>query len=101
MVRVPAKGLQLLKELDADPRLGHQCRLDAVRAHYRKRWVTAEPRSNSIELRTAPTTDIPEQNYRMHKQRAGGLMATLRINLEKSDFVSYNPAHANRRECAE
>ena len=44
--------------------------IDAVGAHYRKRLVTAEPRSNSIELRAAPTTNIPEQNYRMYKQSA-------------------------------
>ena len=42
-----------------------------VRAHYQKRLVTTEPRSNIIELRASPTTNITEQNYRMHKRLVG------------------------------
>ena len=69
MVRGPAKGLQLLKELDADPRLGHQYRLDAVRAHHRKRVVTAEQRSNSIELRGRTENQHPRAEL-THAQAA-------------------------------
>jgi RNA polymerase sigma factor (sigma-70 family) len=63
MVQGPAKGLQLLKALDSDPRLAGHYRLDAVRAHLLEKMGDHEAAIKHYRLAAAQTTSIPEQNY--------------------------------------
>jgi RNA polymerase sigma factor (sigma-70 family) len=65
MVHGPDKGLQLLKALDADPRLSGHYRLDAVRAHLLEKMGDHEAAIKHYRLAAARTTSIPEQNYLM------------------------------------
>jgi RNA polymerase sigma factor (sigma-70 family) len=65
MVHGPAKGLQLLKALDADPRLAGHYRLDAVRAHLLEKIGDYEAAIKTYRIAAAQTTSIPEQNYLM------------------------------------
>jgi predicted RNA polymerase sigma factor len=65
MVHGPDKGLQLLKSLDADPRLSGHYRLDAVRAHLLEKMGDHEAAIKHYRLAAARTTSIPEQNYLM------------------------------------
>jgi RNA polymerase sigma factor (sigma-70 family) len=65
MVHGPAKGLQLLKALDADPRLAGHYRLDAVRAHLLEKIGDYEAAIKHYRMAAAQTTSIPEQNYLM------------------------------------
>ena len=65
MVHGASKGLELLKSLDADPRLAGHHRLDAVRAHLLE--MAGDPASAIARYRIAAarTTSIPERNYLM------------------------------------
>jgi RNA polymerase sigma factor (sigma-70 family) len=63
MVHGPTKGLQLLKALDADPRLARHYRLDAVRAHLLEKIGDYEAAIKHYRIAAAQTTSIPEQNY--------------------------------------
>ena len=65
MVQGPAKGLDLLKTLDTDPRFAGHHRLDAVRAHLLE--MAGDHRGAIEHYRTAAarTTSIPERDYLM------------------------------------
>lgn len=63
MVHGPERGLQLLKTLDADPRLAGHYRLDAVRAHLLEKIGDMESAIKHYRLAAARTTSIPEQTY--------------------------------------
>jgi RNA polymerase sigma factor (sigma-70 family) len=67
MVHGPSKGLELLKSLDADPRIAGHHRLDAVRAHLLE--MAGDPAAAITQYRIAATrtTSIPERNYLMTK----------------------------------
>lgn len=65
MVHGPAKGLQLLKALDTDPRLASHYRLDAVRAHLLEKTGDYEAAIKHYRTAAARTTSIPERNYLM------------------------------------
>jgi RNA polymerase sigma factor (sigma-70 family) len=63
MVHGPVAGLELLKALDTDARLGGHYRLDAVRAHLLEK--AGDPERAIMHYRAAAerTTSIPERNY--------------------------------------
>jgi RNA polymerase sigma factor (sigma-70 family) len=65
MVHGPAKGLQLLRALDTDPRLAGHYRLDAVRAHLLEKTGDYEAAIEHYRLAAARTTSMPERNYLM------------------------------------
>jgi RNA polymerase sigma factor (sigma-70 family) len=65
MVHGPAKGLELLRALDADPRLASHYRLAAVRAHLLERTGDYEAAIKHYRLAAERTTSIPERNYLM------------------------------------
>jgi len=65
MVHGPDKGLQLLRALDADPRLASHYRLDAVRAHLLEKTGDYEAAIKHYRVAAARTTSIPERNYLM------------------------------------
>lgn len=65
MVYGPAKGLQLLKGLDADPHLASHYRLDAVRAHLLEKMGDYEAAIKHYRIAATRTTSIPERNYLM------------------------------------
>jgi RNA polymerase sigma factor (sigma-70 family) len=65
MVHGPAKGLELLRALDGDPRIGGHYRLDAVRAHLFEKMGHHEAAIKHYRLAAARTTSIPERNYLM------------------------------------
>ena len=63
MVHGPGHGLQLLRALDADPRLANHYRLDAVRAHLLEQTGDHKAAIEHYRLAAARTTSIPERNY--------------------------------------
>jgi RNA polymerase sigma factor (sigma-70 family) len=63
MVHGPRAGLDLLKPLDADQRLGGHYRLDAVRAHLLERAGDREAAIAHYRAAADKTTSIPERNY--------------------------------------
>jgi predicted RNA polymerase sigma factor len=65
MVHGPAKGLELLRALDTDPRLASHYRLAAVRAHLLERTGDYEAATEHYRVAAARTTSIPERNYLM------------------------------------
>jgi len=65
MVHGPAKGLELLRALDTDPRLASHYRLAAVRAHLLERTGDYEAAIEHYRVAAARTTSIPERNYLM------------------------------------
>lgn len=65
MVHGPARGLELLKALDRDPRIAGHYRLDAVRAHLLEKMGDHESAVKHYRTAAAQTTSIPEQNYLM------------------------------------
>jgi RNA polymerase sigma factor (sigma-70 family) len=65
MVHGPAKGLELLQALDADPRLAGHYRLDAVRAHLFEEMGDRTAAIKHYRIAAALTTSIPERNYLM------------------------------------
>jgi len=65
MVHGPAKGLELLRALDSDPRIAGHYRLDAVRAHLFEKMGDHEAAIKHYRSAAARTTSIPERNYLM------------------------------------
>ena len=65
MVHGPAKGLELLRALDSDPRIAGHYRLDAVRAHLLEKTGDYEAAIKHYRIAAARTTSIPERNYLM------------------------------------
>ena len=63
MVHGPAKGLELLRALDSDPRITGHYRLDAVRAHLFEKEGDREAAIKHYRIAAARTTSIPERNY--------------------------------------
>jgi predicted RNA polymerase sigma factor len=63
MVHGPGAGLQLLRALDADPRMAGHYRLDAVRAHLFEMSGDVGAAVTSYQSAAAKTTSIPERNY--------------------------------------
>jgi predicted RNA polymerase sigma factor len=71
MVHGPKAGLALLGTLDADERMAHTHRLEAVRAHLLERAGDAVGARASYLLAARMTASVPEQRYLM--VRAGQL----------------------------
>jgi len=67
MVQGPAAGLELLKPLDADPRMSGQHRLDAVRAHLLEMAGDRERAIAHYRAASERTTSIPERDYLIAK----------------------------------
>jgi len=65
MVHGPAKGLELLRALDSDPRMAGHYRLDAVRAHLFERMGDHETAIKHYRIAAGRTTSMPERNYLM------------------------------------
>jgi RNA polymerase sigma factor (sigma-70 family) len=65
MVHGPAKGLELLRTLDSDPRVAGHYRLDAVRAHLLEKTGDHQAAIKHYRIAAARTTSIPERNYLM------------------------------------
>lgn len=63
MVQGPLAGLELLKPLDADPRMIGHHRLDAVRGHLQERAGNHRAAAAHYLAAAARTTSIPERNY--------------------------------------
>jgi RNA polymerase sigma factor (sigma-70 family) len=63
MVHGPAKGLELLRALDSDPRIAGHYRLDAVRAHLLEKMGDHEAAIKHYRIAAARTTSMPERNY--------------------------------------
>ncbi|WP_437605427.1 sigma-70 family RNA polymerase sigma factor [Sorangium sp. So ce834] len=63
MVRGPEAGLELLRSLDADPRLAGHHRLDAARAHLLERAGDHEAAIAHYRRAAGRTTNLPEQSY--------------------------------------
>jgi RNA polymerase sigma factor (sigma-70 family) len=63
MVHGPSRGLELLTELDSDPRLAGHHRLDAVRAHLLEMAGDHESAVRHYRIAAGRTTSVPEQNY--------------------------------------
>ena len=67
MVHGPARGLDLLRTLDADERLAGHYRLDAVRGHLFDRLGDAESALAHYRAAADKTTSVPERNYLLTK----------------------------------
>ena len=67
MVRGPEAGLELLKEMDDDPRIAGHYRLDAVRGHLFERAGDPERAIGHFRAAAERTTSIPERNYLLCK----------------------------------
>jgi RNA polymerase sigma factor (sigma-70 family) len=65
MVHGPAKGIELLRALDSDPRFAGHYRLDAVRAHLFEKIGDHEAAIKHYRIAAARTTSMPERNYLM------------------------------------
>jgi RNA polymerase sigma factor (sigma-70 family) len=65
MVHGPAKGLELLRALDGDPRIAGHYRLEAVRAHLLEKMGDRESAIKHYRNAAMRTTSIPERNYLM------------------------------------
>lgn len=63
MVHGPARGLELLRALDEDPRLSGHHRLHAVRAHLLEMAGDAKGAIAQYRLAASRTTSIPERDY--------------------------------------
>jgi RNA polymerase sigma factor (sigma-70 family) len=63
MVQGPQAGLEQLKALDGDARIGGHYRLDAVRAHLHERLGDAERAIAHYHAAAERTTSIPERDY--------------------------------------
>jgi len=65
MVHGPERGLERLRALDNDERLGGHYRLDAVRGHLFEKLGDFEKAVHHYRTAATGTTSIPEQNYLM------------------------------------
>jgi RNA polymerase sigma factor (sigma-70 family) len=63
MIEGPARGLELIAELDRDERIAGHYRLDAVRAHLHERAGDRDAAVRHYKAAAARTTSIPERNY--------------------------------------
>ena len=63
MVHGPSKGLELLQELDSDPRLSEHHRLYAVRAHLLEMAGNHTEAIANYRLAAHRATSVPERNY--------------------------------------
>ncbi len=63
MVQGPEAGLELLRALDGDERLGGSHRLDAVRAHLCERAGQRDQAISLYRAAAARTTSVPERDY--------------------------------------
>jgi predicted RNA polymerase sigma factor len=63
VIEGPARGLELIGELDRDERIAGHDRLDAVRAHLHERAGDREAAVRHTRRRAARTTSVPERNY--------------------------------------
>jgi predicted RNA polymerase sigma factor len=63
MVHGPAKGLELLRALDRDPRMAGHYRVDAVRAHFFEQMGDHEAAIQHYRIAAGRTTSMPERNY--------------------------------------
>jgi RNA polymerase sigma factor (sigma-70 family) len=63
MVHGPAKGLELLRALDSDPRVAGHYRLDTVRAHLLEKLGDHKAAIKHYRIAAARTTSIPERNH--------------------------------------
>ncbi len=63
MVHGPAKGLELLDALNADPRVADHHRLDAVRGHLLELAGNREDAVSHYRTAAAKTANLPERNY--------------------------------------
>jgi RNA polymerase sigma factor (sigma-70 family) len=63
MVDGPRKGLELLDELETDPRLADHHRLDAVRAHLLEMAGDREEAAKRYRAAAGKTGSLPERNY--------------------------------------
>jgi RNA polymerase sigma factor (sigma-70 family) len=63
MVRGPRAGLDLLANLEADERVAHHHRVDAVRAHLLEMAGEADAARANYRLAARRTTSLPEQRY--------------------------------------
>lgn len=67
MVHGPVQGLQLLRELDTDPRMAGHHRLAAVRAHLHERAGRIEDAIVHYRRAADATASLPERNYLLLK----------------------------------
>jgi predicted RNA polymerase sigma factor len=65
MVHGPAKGLELIRALDSDPRIAGHYRLNAVRAHLFEKMGNQHAAIKHYRIAATRTTSIPERNYLM------------------------------------
>ena len=65
MVHGPRTGLELIKQLDADPRLAQHHRLDAVRGHLLEMAGDLHAAIEHYRFAAGRTTNIAERNYLM------------------------------------
>jgi predicted RNA polymerase sigma factor len=65
MVHGSAKGLELFRALDGDPRISGHYRLDAVRAHLLEKTGDHESAIKHYRIAAARTASIPERNHLM------------------------------------
>jgi RNA polymerase sigma factor (sigma-70 family) len=65
MVQGPERGLERLRALDSDERLGGHYQLDAVRGHLFEKLGDFEKAVHHYRTAASGTTSIPEQNYLM------------------------------------
>jgi len=65
VVQGPAKGLELLRALDSDPRIAGHYRFDSVRAHLFEQIGDREAAIQHYRMAARRTTSIPERNYLM------------------------------------
>ncbi len=73
MVHGPSKGLELLRVLDADPRVAGHYRLEAVRAHLLEMAGDHETAVRHYRIAAGRTTSSPERNYLLTQAaRLGG-----------------------------
>jgi predicted RNA polymerase sigma factor len=63
MIEGPARGLELIGELDRDERIAGHYRLDAVRAHLYERAGDRDAAAHHYKAAAARTTSVPERNY--------------------------------------
>jgi RNA polymerase sigma factor (sigma-70 family) len=63
MVHGPTAGLELLRALDEDPRIGGHYRLDAVRAHLLEKVGERERALAHYRAAADRTASLPERNY--------------------------------------
>jgi predicted RNA polymerase sigma factor len=63
MVNGPRAGLAVLGTLDADDRMTHTHRLEAVRAHLLERAGDLDAARHAYQRAARMTTNLPEQRY--------------------------------------